>query len=1219
MDLHFDGLGEARCRVDVTAGSITEVKVALSGIRRSLHLGDHVGCELHWACLDDEGGWYAPEVQPSGSRSVDPVASRIECKFSCSLVFPTDKAPKQIVFVAIVHANDHQHWLKAPGGKDLVIPVQELAETAAKFAPPSRMRAASGQDGGGGAPWRVADRPKEWKALGDALAAAAEKKKAGKKKQQQKTIERRASTTVEGELGKIDSVVVQGPGGGVSVFVEANVMMPEDAMLYLHFGCVACPGAEWSSPAEPVEGTEAFGDGKATRALLNSQSRTVLQFSEKSAPGAISFVLYAVSLGAEHWLKTSDGGDFSIAINEEAAVATPDAGQEFCDAETKYTHWTHFQRLCMFHGIFARETPVTEVEAAWTACILRLASNKELDWYRKRGYQPKDMAGCSESVGWALASAVKKSASPTIRAMLRLAARCIPRGDARCGDDVRHGILNIMRTHGIKEGHRPGIECHFIEQWHQKLHTNSAPDDIVICEGYLAFLRSGNPDDLFRTVYERGGITREDLGKMCNAGWRTGDCGLNVTPKHLPQLYDSMNGYLHLLKRVHGGTDLFALCEACKGQYPDHGSECLAFEIFNERDNPWTMGKIVDLRNRLQGVLDKRDVLMLDAALEDQFRNLAERQDYGNMARDDMVGVLVALLRDLKLSRQDTSLEQGMDLLLRLHEGDHGGVERWGKDWCKYMMAACDRISLVCAGVADRVGEMLQSCADKLQAAGNRPGAVFTPNQKVTATFGEETARCLSERVIAQCLKCLQPQLRRGAGLGPWEVVSSGAARVVGTVDVMKALPGELPAGKAPCIAVTETLTGWEDIPAGIVALLLPAAHAVDVLSHVAIRARNQKVLLASCDDDNILKTLQAASGQMLKLAVDPSGEVTWSTAAASDASHIESTPTTKKLTVVKPPAPPCDVLPITQFVKNRKSLGGKSFHLAELKPKNCEYKVPPSATIPFGMFETVLASSLNDDFREQLEDLIEEERWADVRRYIVDEMQIPDKLEAAVLKEMATQGAPIPEGEPWQRAMKGVWASKWTDRAISSRRQMGVPEDALVLAVLAQPLAFAAYAFVIHTRSPLTNAHKEDALVEVVVGLGESLVSNSPGRALSATVGPKERPIEVHTFPSKFEAVFTPAEGTHIFRSDSNGEDLEGFAGAGLYDSITVAECPKRSISYADEALLFNKAFRDNLLRKLFDLGRLVEANFNGQPQDIEGAMDKDGGLIVLQSRPQV
>ena len=51
-----------------------------------------------------------------------------------------------------------------------------------------------------------------------------------------------------------------------------------------------------------------------------------------------------------------------------------------------------------------------------------------------------------------------------------------------------------------------------------------------------------------------------------------------------------------------------------------------------------------------------------------------------------------------------------------------------------------------------------------------------------------------------------------------------------------------------------------------------------------------------------------------------------------------------------------------------------------------------------------------------------------------------------------------------------------------------------------------ARYAFVIHTRSPLPGASPDAALVELCVGLGESLVSNAPGRALSASVEGWER-----------------------------------------------------------------------------------------------------------------
>merc|ERR1712050_768401 len=170
-------------------------------------------------------------------------------------------------------------------------------------------------------------------------------------------------------------------------------------------------------------------------------------------------------------------------------------------------------------------------------------------------------------------------------------------------------------------------------------------------------------------------------------------------------------------------------------------------------------------------------------------------------------------------------------------------------------------------------------------------------------------------------------------------------------------------------------------------------------------------------------------------------------------------------------------------------------------------------------------------------------------------------------------------------------------------------------MAVLVQPLVYAKYAFVIHTRSPLPGAKEDEQLVELCIGLGESLVSNSPGRALSASVGHSKKPV-VHTYPSKPDGVFAPEGGTHIFRSDSNGEDLEGFAGAGLYDSITVVECTHRTISYADEPLFFDASFRETLLRRLYDLGRLVEANFAGSPQDIEGAVHIDGSLVVTQSR---
>ena len=89
------------------------------------------------------------------------------------------------------------------------------------------------------------------------------------------------------------------------------------------------------------------------------------------------------------------------------------------------------------------------------------------------------------------------------------------------------------------------------------------------------------------------------------------------------------------------------------------------------------------------------------------------------------------------------------------------------------------------------------------------------------------------------------------------------------------------------------------------------------------------------------------------------------------------------------------------------------------------------------------------------------------------------------------------------------------------------------------------------------------------------------------------------------------------IFRSDSNGEDLEGFAGAGLYDSFLAEEAQTKVIDYTDEKLLVDSVFREELCRKIGEIGVEVE-RICGFAQDIEGAKQGDDYYIV-QNRPQV
>lgn len=73
-------------------------------------------------------------------------------------------------------------------------------------------------------------------------------------------------------------------------------------------------------------------------------------------------------------------------------------------------------------------------------------------------------------------------------------------------------------------------------------------------------------------------------------------------------------------------------------------------------------------------------------------------------------------------------------------------------------------------------------------------------------------------------------------------------------------------------------------------------------------------------------------------------------------------------------------------------------------------------------------------------------------------------------------------------------------------------------------------------------------------------------GQDSRATAGPAmchhdATVLQIIMFPSKSDGMFVPE--SLIFRSDSNGEDLEGYAGAGLYDSITMDQTKLKKVDY--------------------------------------------------------
>lgn len=145
-------------------------------------------------------------------------------------------------------------------------------------------------------------------------------------------------------------------------------------------------------------------------------------------------------------------------------------------------------------------------------------------------------------------------------------------------------------------------------------------------------------------------------------------------------------------------------------------------------------------------------------------------------------------------------------------------------------------------------------------------------------------------------------------------------------------------------------------------------------------------------------------------------------------------------------------------------------------------------------------------------------------------------------------------------------------------------------MAVLVQKIIPSEYAYVIHTENP-TNLNEEEVYVEACLGLGEALVSTMPGQAFSFTYNKATGETRINAYPNK--PMGLTSQG-FIFRSDSNSEDLPGFAGAGLFDSYTINEESHFRITYHKERLVTDKGFRDNFMSTLGKIGVMIEKIYN-------------------------
>ncbi|MBF0432537.1 MAG: hypothetical protein HQK83_14730 [Fibrobacteria bacterium] len=977
----------------------------------------------------------------------------------------------------------------------------------------------------------------------------------------------------------------------------------------LHWGVYHHSPQEWIFPPEELHppNTISFNNQAAQTAFsINESAQScTITFSSEKAPLGINCLLHDPTINL--WAK-EQGRNMIIPVrqaklNENRTAINLSSGitNDILAAETSNNSWTLMHRFNLCHDLLDRAQSTDDFMTIYV--WMRFSAIRQLTWQRNYNTQPRELSHSQDRLTQKLSEKYLTGSDQTTKRLICETLALVGRGGD--GQKIRDEILNIMHRHRIKE-----VSGHFIEEWHQKLHNNTTPDDVVICEAYIAFFKSDGKEDIFYKVCNDGGISKNRLENY--------ERPITSKPDFIPHLKDALihefSQFLQILKEVHSGEDLHT---SIKMVEPFLTGELIhnlrqIQNNFNHSEIPVAQRckEITDIRQSLQKKLREsqngvRELLYLDISLSSLLRTTVESSLHKLPELKQQTDLLHQLLINIipNYDSQELPLcQKHWERLAQLPARELYKPQE--------TLSAAERLSRLVESITDSYYRLIQKQAEFL-------GKSFKAEKWSIELFGEEVARGNLLFIISALLHSVNNELRKQIHTGDWQIISSGngygtitSARNLASVQLKKKL--------LPLILIIDKLSAEEEIPTGIAGVI--TTQSIDILSHLAIRARNAGILVAICNNHDTFKELQALNGKPRSLITTPEGNVNISQEQEPVAQN--TTQSAAQTIISKPAAVSTYAIIEKDFTESR--VGAKACNLKTLSQKLPDWlQTPHSVALPFGVFEKILALPENSEIAKQHAKICKtiDNAGPDVKvkdlskiKDIILKLKRPDTLFQSLSDCLQKSGLPLPDDQEsaWT-SIKQVWASKWNERAVQSRGNRGVPHSSLFMSVLIQEVVPAEYSFVLHTVNPITQ-NPDELYGEAVAGLGETLVGNYPGRALAFSWNKKNASSNLISFPAKHEGLF--GHGL-IFRSDSNGEDTMDYAGAGLYDSIMTNPPEERLLDYSTLKLITDRDFLDNFFMKLADVGQVVEKAFD-YPQDIEGVY-ADGKYWVVQSRPQV
>ena len=1031
-------------------------------------------------------------------------------------------------------------------------------------------------------------------------------------------------------------------------------------ILILHWGIYKSNhGLNWFKPPKesfPPETKEV--DRQAVETEFPEEGERSIQFilprgkGLKDYIGGVNFVIYdPISKIWYNNYRKDYQIKFKIKIDKTASkmilmksgLFVPDFVLDVIDCEANYGSWTLMHRYNKCSDIVKnwgisdndkdKENKYQYSENwIWIYIWLRYSFLRQLDWQRNYNTRPALLSGAMSNLSDILTRKYSEfvknekkfknlieSKSFIIKNILSL----LGKGTGN-GQEIRDEILKIM--HRNKMSKSP--EKNFYEQWHQKLHNNTTPDDIVICEAVINFLKSKGDMNIYWKTLKEGGISKERLASY--------ERNITSEPFYSPNYnINDFENYLKILKSVHASTDLLMTYEGCKNYIGNNAINKMEEILKNKEttDIIPQLKKVAELREELGKIIKDlinkgdnmklREVLFLEISLETYVRQLVEKMIHIKLDYKDYISEISIVLKHIKLSFPNFSefnlcFEDWNNIVIPLLENE-------SQDSALKIKSVLSRLSRILTSIIDYYNIYYD-------AKGKYFGKECNCDNFAVQNFSEELIRGSIFFALSMLLKKIEPIIRQKANLGDWLIISRGAKNsIYGKLIFVKKLHEvQFTKYSEPTIIISENISGDEEIPINCVCLvIIKSENYPDVLAHVSVRARNLNVPFAVCFNEDKSNEILRLLWQNVEVNINNQEFVFTKSIKGinnKDKNEEKNINESKKIKVADSGKEYKKIfLEMDEFEKN--CVGAKSLNTKNIlgKVPNCQWlKFPESFAVPFNVNEYFLSLKENKDIKEEIDEYISKIKLARKPEIIKDllekcknltiKIKYIENSETIKLKnKLISFGIKPEEFESAFTSIKTVWASKFNERVFIATNKIGIDLEQIKMSVLIQKIIPAEYAYVIHTKNPTNNSNKE-IFAEVVSGMGETLVGAYEGQSFSFIFNKENKNYEIKSYPNKSIAL---KNSGFIFRSDSNMEDLEGFSGAGLFDSVPMIENKEIEMSYSGDKLFKDKKFVDNLVNKIGEIGIGIEKLY-GFEQDIEGVY-YNGDFYVVQTRPQV